>query len=293
MHNNDIKILHIESTSACNAKCPQCAREIDPNFKQVDVKHLTVANIKKLFDVDFIKNLDKMFMCGNYGDPAAGKHTLEIFEYFRSVNQSITLGMNTNGGIRSPSWWKTLAQVLNQPKDYVVWSIDGLEDTNHLYRINVSWNKVIKNANAFISSGGNAHWDMLTFEHNQHQIKDAELYAKQLGFKWFRVKVSNRHEIAPVSFLSKPAGWQAVNHAGSKISCRALLEKSLYVAADGTIFPCCWLGSLDPHTIEEFDSIKQSWVSDTPNSTCKFTCSTNDTDKTNFTNQWQYEVELC
>jgi len=33
-----------------------------------------------------LRNLDKMVMCGNYGDPAAGKHTLGILSYFRGLN---------------------------------------------------------------------------------------------------------------------------------------------------------------------------------------------------------------
>lgn len=293
MINENIKILHIEPTNLCNAACPQCAREVDQTFKSSKVQHLTVDAVKQLFDLNFIRNLDKMFMCGNYGDPAAGKHTLEIFKYFRSINPTITLGMNTNGGLRSAKWWRELANILNQPKDYVVWSIDGLQDTNHLYRIDVNWHTLIRNARAFISAGGNAHWDMLVFEHNQHQVDAVELYAQQIGFKWFRVKVSNRHELAPVSFLSVPKNWKISTKTSNKIRCRALEEKSLYVAADRTVYPCCWLGSLDKHSIDEFETIKQSWTSDNPNPTCKFTCSINDTDTNNFVDQWQREVELC
>jgi hypothetical protein len=44
-----------------------------------------------------------------------------------------------------------------------------LEDTNHLYRENVEWKKIMENARAFISAGGTAHWDMLIFDHNKHQ----------------------------------------------------------------------------------------------------------------------------
>jgi MoaA/NifB/PqqE/SkfB family radical SAM enzyme len=80
----------------------------------MNLHHLSVEQIKELVDDDTIRNLDKMFMCGNYGDPAAGKNTLEIFRYFRSINPTITLGMNTNGGLRSIDWWQELAEILNQ-----------------------------------------------------------------------------------------------------------------------------------------------------------------------------------
>ena len=77
---------------------------------------------------------------------------------------------------------------MNGPKDYCVFSIDGLEDTNHLYRRNVKWEKVIENARSFITAGGKAHWDMLVFEHNKHQVDEAKSYANKLGFVWFRSK---------------------------------------------------------------------------------------------------------
>ena len=70
---SNIKILHIEPTDACNAACPQCARETDTAFNKDDLHHLSVAQFANLIDESTIKNLNKVFMCGDYGDPAAGK----------------------------------------------------------------------------------------------------------------------------------------------------------------------------------------------------------------------------
>ena len=287
---SNIKILHIEPTDACNAACPQCARETDTTFNKNDLHHLTVDQIKKLVDEDFIRNLDKMFMCGVYGDPAAGKHTLEIFKYFRSINSTIVLGMNTNGGLRSASWWKELATICNQPQDYVVWSIDGLEDTNHIYRVNTDWNKIIKNATTFIQAGGSAHWEMLVFDHNQHQIELAKQLAKQSGFNWFRAKVSKRFDSYPVEFLNKPQGWQDPIVTKGEISCHALVEQSLYISANGIMFPCCWMATTN-FTINQFNSIQQSWSSN-PNKICVDTCIKSNTG-TSFSNQWQHEINLA
>ena len=131
----NIKVLHLESTDVCQAACPMCARETDKDFRKDRQHHLTINHINKHFDNEAIAKLDKMFMCGNYGDPAAGKHTLDIYKHFRSVNPNIVLGMNTNGGIQTSFWWHALGGIMNQPLDYVVFSIDGLSDTNSVYRI--------------------------------------------------------------------------------------------------------------------------------------------------------------
>jgi hypothetical protein len=197
--------------------------------------------------------------------------------------------MNTNGGLRSVEWWQELASILNQPRDYVVFSIDGLADTNHIYRINVKWNKVLENAKAFINAGGSAHWDMLVFDHNRHQVDSAEYTAGLYGFKWFRAKVSKRHAVTPISFLHPPTGWKDPVVTNGSIECHALKESSVYISAQGIIYPCCWLGyTSSEHTINTFDSIQISW-SHTPLSTCAETCRTNNSGSS-FTNQWQREV---
>jgi MoaA/NifB/PqqE/SkfB family radical SAM enzyme len=253
---------------------------------------LTLNQIKELFSPQFIKQLDKMFMCGVLGEPAAGKETLDIFRYFRELNPNITLGMNTNGGLRNVWWWESIAKLLSKQGDYVVFSIDGLEDTNHVYRINVNWKMLMRNAKAFVNAGGSAHWDMLVFEHNEHQVDMAQKFAKELGFSWFRAKVSRRHKESPVEFLSLPKAWKNPNVEQGRIDCNALKEKSLYVSAQGVIYPCCWMTGEEPqeNIVQWFTTLSTSWDK-TPHPICKSTCSQNNK-VTSFTGQWQREVEL-
>jgi MoaA/NifB/PqqE/SkfB family radical SAM enzyme len=130
-------------------------------------------------------------MCGNYGDPIAAKDTLEIFQYFRNHNPKMTLSLHTNGSAKSAEWWTQLANALG-PKGYVVFSVDGLEDTNHLYRQNTVFNKIMTNAQAFIDAGGRARWDYIVFAHNEHQVDEAEALATKMGFEKFQFKNSAR-----------------------------------------------------------------------------------------------------
>lgn len=285
----EIKVLHIEPTDVCQLACPLCDRETDVEFNKKQQHHLTVEQILKNFSKENIKQLDKMFMCGNYGDPAGGRHTLEIYDYFRSINPTVTLGMNSNGGIRSQQWWTQLAKRLNQPQDYVVFSIDGLKDTNHIYRVNSDWDRVMANAQTFITAGGSAHWDMLVYGHNQHQVDAAEQLARDMGFTWFRAKVSKRPFINQLEF---PIGWQKSNQNTGPIQCHALEDRSIYIDAQGRTSPCCWLGGRQSNFIIDFDAVQKSWNTTDPNPVCQKTCST-DSNKTNFNAQWQRETQLC
>ena len=238
----DIKVLHLEPTDVCQAACALCARETDTSFKKDRQHHLSMNQILKVFDEEKIKQLDKMFMCGNYGDPAAGKHTLNIYQEFRQLNTGIILGMNTNGGLQTTFWWHELGRILNQANDYVVFSIDGLESTNSTYRVNVNWTKIIANAEAFIAAGGSAHWDMLVYKHNQNQVDECEQLARDMGFKWFRAKISKRGFTDRLEF---PIGWRPIKtKINDSISCHALNEKSVYIDARGNLSP---FAGLVPH----------------------------------------------
>lgn len=285
----DIKILHLEPTDVCQLACPLCSRETDNNFNKKSQHHLSVEQVENICSKSFIENLDKMFMCGNYGDPAAGKHTIELFQHFKKINPGITLGMNTNGALQNTNWWKQLATILCDTRDYVVFSIDGLEDTNHIYRKFCDWNKLMQNVSAFINAGGSAHWDMLIYRHNQHQVETCKSLAKDLGFKWFRAKISKR---PLVENLEYPINWTLPKKENVKqIKCMALNEKSIYIDAQGRISPCCWLGNRNQGLESEFIEIQQSWSSEHPNTVCLKNCSFDDK-KTRFEEQWRVEVEL-
>jgi len=293
---NSVDVLHLELTTKCNASCLQCDRT-DPNSGYSVDHDLSLSRIQELFTEDQVRRLGKMFACGTFGDPAAARECLNIFRWFREINPNITLGMNTNGGLRGPDFWTELGRMLSGPLDYCVFSIDGLAGTNDIYRQNVQWHRLIMNAQAFISAGGRAHWDMLVFEHNQHQVDTCRNMAKQLGFVRFRTKVSNRFQERPVLFLDPPVGWQQPQQSTGPIQCHALEERSLYLAATGQILPCCFFGSevfrMDQDLKQAlaepgFPRIVEKWQ-DQPYKTCARNCSSSGSGSF-FLDQWTEET---
>jgi sulfatase maturation enzyme AslB (radical SAM superfamily) len=211
---SDLKTVHLEITEACNAACPMCARNINGGEDNPHLKdnELSLNDCKTIFKPEFISQLDRMYMCGNFGDPVAAKDTLEVFAYFREHNTKMNLTMYTNGSAKKPEWWANLATVLGK-NAYVVFSIDGLEDTNHLYRQNTVWSKIVENAQAFIDAGGRARWDYIVFAHNEHQVETAEELSRVMGFEKFQFKKSAR-------FFSNTSGvtkevHQAANRKGT------------------------------------------------------------------------------
>jgi len=188
--------IHAELTDKCNSGCPMCPRYINngsgsnPHLPNTEV---TFGQFQEWFQPKFVRGLRKFLSCGNYGDPASAKDMLEIYRYLRKTNPHIGLAVNTNGSVRTKDWWKELGSLMKNPfMDYCTFSIDGLEDTNHLYRRNTNFKKIMENARAFIQAGGVAHWDYIVFDYNEHQVEKARELAVQMGFQNFNIKKTTR-----------------------------------------------------------------------------------------------------
>lgn len=272
----DITTVHLEITQRCQAACPMCDRNENGGL---DNKHITNAELsledcKRIFDPAFIQQLKTMYMCGNLGDPIVARDTLEVFKYFREHNPTMWLSMNTNAGAKDPTWWQELAQVVGR-SGTVIFSVDGLEDTNHLYRQNVVWANVERNMRAFIAAGGRARWDFIIFGHNEHQVEEAEALATAWGVERFQKKKSARFFTAnseqkdvhqarnrkgeQTQAIAKPAKAENQNLALLKqkeieksygsmkdyydscsIKCKVAEEKNIFITAEGLLMPCCW-----------------------------------------------------
>ena len=271
----DIKSIHLEVTQNCQANCPMCDRNMNGKGinPHINLDELSLEDCKKIFTPSFIAQLDTMYMCGNLGDPIVAKDTLEIFEYFRSHNPNMWLSMNTNAGAKNEEWWRDLATCLGR-MGAVIFSVDGLSDTNHIYRQGVVWSNVERNMKAFIAAGGRARWDFLIFEHNQHQVEEAEALATAWGCEKFMKKKTGRFVTQD---SKKKDSHQAVDRKGNKsaelkkpdqkyqnkalskldviknkygsmdayydaapVVCKVKKENSLFITAEGLALPCCW-----------------------------------------------------
>lgn len=184
----DIRRVSVEITSRCNADCPQCPRTDNAILPAAELK---MDDIERIFPKEFCSQLDLIYMCGNYGDAMTSNTTIPAIEYWHRMGVP-HVGMYTNGSGRNPEWWQTLAKAMTGEHDSVTFSIDGLADTNSIYRKNTNWDRIMQSVNAFIQAGGKAVWHYLIFEHNQHQVESARALAEELGFAEFVPKATSR-----------------------------------------------------------------------------------------------------
>ena len=263
----DIRDVHLEISSFCNASCPWCPRTFwgYPYNGGYPETNLSLAQAQHIFRPEFLQQLTSIRINGNFGDIVMNPDGPAIVEYFFSHNPELEVTISTNGGARNKDFWTRLARTPAK----VLFCLDGLEDTHHLYRQNTKWSTVINNAKEFISAGGYAVWSMIPFDHNRHQIDACKKTSQDLGFKEFELKNDGR-DTAPVfdqhgnlvhvmGNYTGPREFEILFHKKTTdtvllediaadrtplttISCETKNLKSIYISATGDVSPCCYTG---------------------------------------------------
>ena len=266
---NIIDEYQIEITSLCNAACPQCPRN---NLGEDVNPYMPLTNISrevldKAFPIELVQRIRQVFFCGSYGDPIAHADFLDILKDFRKKSPTVWLYIHTNGGIRNTKWWAELAQVLNG-YGKIDFGIDGLADTNHIYRKNVKFDRLIENVKAFIGAGGKAQWNYIVFEHNEHQVEQARQLSIDLGFGSFLPRNTGRffHHAQLEEMNSWPSKDYVLRPPNNinfrnksmlnliklkeeystmqeyfdttEIKCDSLLGNKVIISAEGLVLPC-------------------------------------------------------
>jgi len=263
----EIRDVHLEISTLCNASCPLCPRNFH-GYQHNDgypELNMTLEKVKKIFTNEFLNQLTSIRINGNFGDMIMNPQAADIVEYFKQGRDNLHVSISTNGSARDKSFWIRLAKLNSN----VTFCLDGLEDTHNLYRRNTSWKTIIKNASTFISAGGNATWKFIKFQHNEHQIEDCKKLSTALGFGKFEL-VNHGRDTGPVFDKDGNHLYNLGNYQGrtdfqtlffkkktdlilledivpnktpsTRVYCKAKMMKSIYISATGEVFPCCWTG---------------------------------------------------
>lgn len=281
----DIELLEVENSSLCNAACPQCTRQaLDNDRSWFTQDYLKLEAFQKIPD-EVWKKIKIVSFAGTMGDPCAAPNLITTLKWIKEKAPHAYIKIETNGGLKVPEFWKRLAQVIGD-NGHVQFAIDGLSDTNHIYRVNVNWDRLMSNVDSFLSNGGNAHWQFIVFKHNEHQVEKAKQMAKDMGFTYINIKKSHRFVFDEMFNMNKigsdnipirpPENKEYIHKVllnkrenvtldsiitdtiGKKIHCFVKKEKSLYIDSKGRLFPCCFIaGSL---YIYDHKEVNDGWL---------------------------------
>lgn len=257
-----IERVELEISSDCNAACPGCART--QKIDLVKPANLTLEQIQTWFPNP--KNIQFKF-CGVLGDPIVNPECIEITKYL--VDNGGKIQYSTNGGRNSTDWWSELGRLGID----VHFCVDGTE-TNHIYRVNTNYKIIKRNMQAYSEAGGKATWVYIVFDHNEHEVNEAQQLAQQLGFKfatrtgmrnsyhnWIAqigkknqkvekiITTTGAKQHSKVDVVKKLDNFiqnenksqEQIEKIVNTIDCKYYHGHEIFIGADSTLWPCCFL----------------------------------------------------
>lgn len=249
---DNINLVCVGITTRCNATCKFCAAiqglKADDKINDLDLDLVFKSLLPKV---------NQIILGGNFGDAIFHPNLLNFLK--ESINQypDVDFSILTNGSIDNKEFWRTLGGI-SDDKIKVTFGLDGLEDTHCLYR-KTDFNTVINNLKTYVKYNGNAIWQFLIFEHNQHQVKQAIKLAKSLGCKEFILLRSDFYD----SELSAPKGIISLFELKNRLKnntpfCYWKEQKKIYINEYGEVHPCCHIGPY--FNSDKFDDIKHLYL---------------------------------
>lgn len=232
--------MNLELTSRCTLSCPACPRTwfADKFNRPFPKQDLDLDTLTNFLDCETGKAIETLFLCGNHGDPIYYPRLFELIDHFRSTKKFIIV---TNGSFQTPEFWHTLANKLTA-KDNIVFSIDGLEHNNHLYRKNSNWQSVMTGLDIMLSSHVPVTWKTIIFSYNQNEIEDIRDFAVNKGCDFSAIRSSRfvDDSLVPDSqYIDSSKLYAKYESVELDPQC----QSQEYISADGYYWPCCMISS--------------------------------------------------
>ncbi|MDD2733782.1 MAG: SPASM domain-containing protein [Desulfuromonadaceae bacterium] len=234
------KIFAIESTLACDLRCPECA-----------IGGGMVKRAKGLMTFDQYKLIaDKIRPYAQYvyphiwGEPMLNPDIFIMLEYTATFTKS---NISTNGQSMTPEMAERL--IKSGVTDIIV-SIDGVtQEIYEQYRVGGSLKKalealaMLQHFNSIIGGRVNISPQFIVFKHNQHQIEDFRKICASLGltpyFKPPYIRKTDscfQYSALPEYFRPHFSDLDSLKSAMGECSS----PKDVFnVLADGTVVACC------------------------------------------------------
>lgn len=244
---DQIQGFHIEPTNMCTLKCPQCARtDFIERFPSAwSNRNLNLDTLKSFLDINLSGKI--INLCGNYGDPIYYPNLIKMITYFK--NQGAIINLSTNGSYKSISWWKSVADLLDE-NDTIVFGIDGIPSTFTTYRINADWASIEDALLVLSKTSIKIVWQYIIFSFNENDIDAARELANTYNVTEFKIVNSDRWTES-TEWL-KPTQTGIKSHHAIKWKTDPVKDTEIdplckisnnqhFISADGFYTPCCYL----------------------------------------------------
>jgi len=189
------KNVSYETTTVCSLACPGCQRMTKEKYKSDWDKGDIPVDIfeKSLIGLD--PKISQVNLTGCYGDAIYHKQFLDILDAV--INSGLYWMITTCGANRPPSFWDNVA-TRDLSRARWIFSIDGLADTNHIYRKNARWETIdyaVRVITGMDKKPRRIEWKYIVFPYNEHQVEQAKQQAKEWNVDFFDPVKSDRSNL--------------------------------------------------------------------------------------------------
>lgn len=218
----------VDLSTYCNAACPQCHRTNPNGLDKVDWLPLvqwSLEEFQNVFSVEDMRLINRIEICGTWGDPFMCKDIYEIFKYILN-NSKCNIQVNTNGGMRDDEFWWNVG-LLDNTRLQVIFDVEGINQEMHAnYRRKVDLEKLKSHIQCFTAAGGRAMAHVIAFKHNEEYLYDIlNMCYNELGVSDSLVQPSNRfHSGSSEKFIDEngnEALLEEVTIKDNPLFCRA------------------------------------------------------------------------
>jgi MoaA/NifB/PqqE/SkfB family radical SAM enzyme len=210
-------------------------------FGSYPKQDLKIEDLENFLDCQAGQNLEHLQLEGNHGDPIYYSDLFKLIETFRSKKFTLV----TNGSYQTETFWRGLAERLTD-QDWVIFSVDGLEHNNHLYRRNSDWASTMMGIDIISKSAANLGWKTIIFDYNYKELDQIQKLAESKGAEFVAQHTSRFGDPAlkpPDHLVDQTREYTDQTNQIEKIQPQCENWAKEYVSADGYYWPCCWIST--------------------------------------------------
>lgn len=254
------KSLQIETTTRCTLKCPACSRTWwnETLGRKIPIHDIDIDLVYKFLDCEAGKKIELLDMRGDWGDCIYYPKLFQFIDRFREEKKFIFC---TNGSYQTEEFWEKLSARLTE-RDSVEFSIDGLEDTNHLYRKNSNWKSIMSGLDIVKKSKAKILWTTRIFSFNQNIIPQIKKFAEEKGARFI---VESTHRFG--DDLLKPAEefidskvLYDPERVVTQIVPKCKTMNTMSISAYNMFMPCGWFCAPQVLYKSELWKNRQQWM---------------------------------
>jgi len=239
--------ISIEPTTSCNLRCPQCPSGLRSFSRPTGMLDLNIFETA----VNELHKTTGYITLYFQGEPYLNTRFLEMVGYANT--HKIYTATSTNAHYLTK---ENAEKTVKSGLDRLIISIDGTsQETYGKYRIGGTLEKVLEGTKNLIEAKKNAKsktphiiWQFIVFGHNEHQLTDVKVLAKEYQVDELAIKSAQIYDYESGSKLiptTSNFSRYEQNKDGFTIKNKLLnhcwrLWNSCVITWDGKVVPCCF-----------------------------------------------------